>query len=159
MKNIVFVLALIGASYYVYTNHSPFQTEATDPHFIEVRYRIDNTNIKLVGYGKMLSKGDCLTRSALFWHDVFKHAGKVDIADAETECNRSMPKRYRKLFEDKPITASYLVMNKGSNRERDARFIFYGVPSSLVIKECDKIIQTVKKNYRGKVRCVKGTIG
>jgi len=159
MKNLVFVLALISASYYVYTNHSPFQTEETDPHFIEVRYSIENTNVKLVGFGKMLSKGDCLARSAIFWRNVFKHAGKVDIADTETECTKSMPKRYRKLFKNKPVTACYLVLNKGSNRERDARFIFFGVPSSVVIKECDKIIQIVRKNYRGEVYCVKGTIG
>jgi len=159
MKNLVFILALIGSAYYVYTNHSPFQTEETDPHFIEVRYRIGNTNIKLVGFGKMLSKGDCLGRSALFWRNVFKHSGEVEIADAKANCNRNMPKRYRKLFKNKPVTASYLVMDKGNNKERDGRFIFYGVPSSIVMKECDKIIQAVKKNYRGKMYCVKGTIG
>ncbi|WP_126455722.1 hypothetical protein [Sulfuriflexus mobilis] len=157
MKSLLLVIALIGGGYYIYNNHSPFQTEVTDPHFIEIRVAVDNTNIKLVGFGKMFSQEDCLARSAKIWVNVFKEAGKLNLVD--TNCSKTLPGRYEKLFDNKPIAASYLVFEKGNNRERDGRFIFYGIPSSYVAKECDKLIARAKKNYRGKVYCVQGTIG
>lgn len=157
MKNLLLAIALIGGAYYTYTHHSPFQTEVTDPHFIEIRVAVNNTNIQLLGFGKMFSQEDCLARSARVWVDVFKEAGEINLVN--TKCSKTLPARYAKLFDNKPITASYLVFEKGNNSERDGRFIFYGIPSSHVVKECNKIIAQAKKNYRGNVYCVQGTIG
>jgi len=157
MKNVIFIIVLIAASYYVYTNHSPFQTQETDPYFIEVRVDVKNSNVKLVGFGKMLSHEDCLARSAIIWGHVFKRMGKLKLVD--THCSKTLSNKHKKLFRNKPITASYLAFDRGAGGERDGRFIFYGVPSSLVVKECNKIISQAKKRYQGKVFCVKGSIG
>ncbi len=157
MKNLIFLLALIGVSYYIYTHHSPFQTEETDPHFIEIRVSINDTNVKLVGFGKMHSYEDCLARSAIVWGNVFKQTGNLNLIN--TQCSKTISKKYQKLFNNQPITATYIAMDKGRGSERDGRFVFYGVPSSYVAKECNKIIADVKKRYRGKIFCIKGTIG
>ena len=157
MKRLLVITTFIVTLYYVYTNHSPFQTEITDPYFVEIRISVDNTNIELVGYGKMFSREDCLARSAKVWANVFKHTGKLNLVN--TECIKTLPTRRQKLFDNKSIPASYLAFDKGNNRERDGRFIFYGIPSSYVIKECNKIIASAKKRYKGNIYCIKGTIG
>ncbi len=157
MKNLLFMISLIGASYYVYTHHSPFQTEATDPYFVEIRVSVDNTNVTLVGFGKMLSYEDCLARSAIVWRNVFKRTGKLNLIN--TQCSKTLSKKYQKLFDNKPITASYIAFDKDNGRERDGRFVFYGIPSSYIIKECNKIIAQARNNYHGKIFCVKGSIG
>jgi len=157
MKNLVFILALISISYYVYNNHSPFQTQESDPYFIEIRVNMNDSNVKLVGFGKMLSHEDCLARSAIVWGNVFKQTGKLNLVD--TQCSKTLSNKYKKLFNNKPITASYLAFDRGNGGERDGRFVFYGIPSSYVAKECNNIIAQARKNYRGKIFCVKGSIG
>ena len=37
MKVLIVVLALFALGYYIITHHSPFQTEVTDPYYVEVR--------------------------------------------------------------------------------------------------------------------------
>jgi len=157
MKKLLIAALSIYAIYYIYTNHSPFQTKITDPYFVEIRISVNNTNVELVGFGKMFSHADCLARSAKVWSNAFKHTGKLNITNLE--CSKTIPSRREKLFDNKAISASYLALDRGNNRERDGRFIFYGVPSSHVIKECNKIIASAKRNYKGNVYCVKGKIG
>lgn len=159
MKNLIIMTTVVVSIYYIFTSYSPFQTEVTDPHFVEIRVSLKGTNIKMVGFGKMFSHGDCIGRSAIFWREVFKDSGEINISETEVSCKKRISARYKKLFDDKTTTASYVALNRGNRFERDARFVMYGIPSSVVMKECEKIISEVKKNYQGKIFCVKGTIG
>ena len=157
MKIIILIIALSAGAYYVLANHSPFQLTETDPYFGEVRVNVPDTSVQLVGFGKMFSREDCLARSAIVWADVFKETGKLDLV--KSECSKSLSPRYNKLFENKPFHATYIVFEKGNRSERDGRFVIFGVPSSVVAKECGKIIASAKQRYTGKVYCVKGTVG
>ncbi|NJD07480.1 MAG: hypothetical protein FIA97_13420 [Methylococcaceae bacterium] len=155
MKHLI-LLTLIAGAYFLYTRHSPFQTEVTDPYFAEVRITLGDTGVSLVGYGKMNSLEDCQARAALVWVETFKEIGETQ---AETDCSRELPERYRRVFDNQSISATYLSFDKGSDRERDGRFVIYGIPSSIVAGECSKLIERARRTYTGKIYCVQGTVG
>ena len=156
MKILIVIALIAGGLYFVITKHSPFQTELTEPYFVEIRVKDKTTGVELVGFGKMLSYEDCMGRAAIFWANAFKEIGK---AEASASCNKELPKRYEPLFNNQQFRASYLVFEKGTESERDGRFVIYGVPSSIVSKECSKIINKIKQTYQGKVFCVQGSVG
>lgn len=154
-KFLLYVL-VIGAGYYIYTNHSPFQTEVTDPYYLELRIKDPDTSVKLVGFGKMNSLADCEARGLLFWKETFRTTGQIKKT---SECKKEIAKKFMKLFHNKQMNATYLVFDKGNKRERDGRFLLYGVPSSHVKKWCDKFIKTIKTDYTGTISCIQGKVG
>ncbi|MCU7806253.1 MAG: hypothetical protein KZQ73_00040 [Candidatus Thiodiazotropha sp. (ex Semelilucina semeliformis)] len=156
MKIVVYLLVVSGLIYYVMTHHSPFQTEATDPYFVEIRLDIKESDVQLVGVGKMFSLEDCQARAALVWMDTLKHLGQVRVS---SNCKKDLPKKYLKLFDNKKSSASYVAFDRGEGGERDARFLFYGIPSSYVYKECETLTKKAKESYSGDIYCVQGTVG
>lgn len=156
MKNVVILILLFGAGYYFYTNHSPFQTDVTDPYFVEIRINDLQSDLQIVGFGKMNSYADCQGRAAIIWAKAFEKVGKVSI---DTACNKQISKKYQRLFENQPIQATYIVFDKGTDRERDGRFVIYGVASSHVAQQCSIITRKVRQSYNGKIYCVQGTVG
>ncbi|WP_260292807.1 hypothetical protein [Sedimenticola hydrogenitrophicus] len=155
MKGIIIALALIAVGYYIYHNHSPFQTTVTDPYYAEIRINIRASNVQLVGFGKMNSLADCTARAALVWANTLKTLGEVEV---KSDCKKEISARYRKLFVNEKIPASYIALDRGTDGERDARFIFYGIPSSYVSRECQTITQRIRQGYKGKVFCVQGSV-
>ncbi len=156
MKIILFLILLFAAGSYVYSNHSPFQTEVTDPYFVKITVKDVNTGLKMVGFGKMNSYEDCQARSALVWAKTFANIGTLTT---DTTCSKELPARYQPIFENKTFHATYIAFDKGSNRERDARMVIYGVGSSKVAEHCSTITQKVRQSYKGKIYCIQGTIG
>lgn len=156
MKGILTVLALTALGYYLYHNHSPFQTTVTDPYYAEIRINIRASNVQLVGFGKMNSLADCTARAALVWANSLQSLGEVEV---KSDCKKEIGARYRRLFENEKVAASYIALDRGNDHERDGRFIFYGIPSSVVSRECDAITRQIGKGYQGKVFCVQGSVG
>ena len=132
MKILIFLLALTGFSYYVLTHHSPFQTEVTDPYYVEIRIDVPlkSTTLQMVGVGKMYSLQDCQARSLVVWANMLKHLGEVSV---DTQCKKTLAKRYLKLFENQQVSATYIVYDKGRDEERDGRFLIYGAPSTMAL--------------------------
>jgi hypothetical protein len=160
VKVLILVLALLGLGYYVITNHSPFQTEVTDPYYVEIRIDVplERTNLQVVGIGKMYSLQDCQARSIIFWADMLEHLGKVSVA---AECKKAVAKKFLKLFDNKQATATYIAYDKGQDGERDARFLIYGASSSMAYDACKSIVEKAKNEtpYSGEIYCVKGSVG
>lgn len=157
MKAALFVIiAIIGIAYYVVNYHSPFQTQVTDPYYVEIRIDITQSDVQLVGFGKMNSYEDCQGRAFLVWMKSLEHLGKVNVSSS---CNKTLSKRYQKLFENQPSAATYVAFDKGMDGERDGRFLFYGIPSSHVYQACEKVIEQMRQTYTGKIFCVQGTVG
>ncbi len=156
MKAVLIIAALIGLGYYILNYHSPFQTEVTDPYYSEIRVKLREHDVELVGIGKMNSFEDCQARSLLVWVHSLKHIGEVKL---DSECKQTVSGKYMKLFDNKQATASYIAFDKGQPGERDARFLIYGVPSSHVYKACDEITKKAKERYSGAVYCVQGSVG
>lgn len=160
MKTFILLLILSGASYYVITHHSPFQTEVTDPYYVEIRIDVplQTTSLQMVGVGKMYSLQDCQARSLVVWANMLKHLGEVSV---DTQCKKTLAKRYLKLFDNKQVSATYIVYDKGRDEERDGRFLIYGAPSSMAYDACKKVADKTKKKgvYTGEIYCIKGSVG
>ena len=150
------VLALFGMALYVINNHSPFQTKVTDPYYVEIRIDFNHSDVQLVGVSKMNSFEDCQARALIVWVKNLDELGRVKVA---SKCSKELPHKYMKLFENKASTATYVAFDKGGDGERDGRFLIYGIPSSHVYRECEKITAKAKQNFSGKVYCVQGTVG
>lgn len=157
MRGFFVLMAILGGTYYFLTSQNFFLSGEGTPHYAEFRIRLHANNIELVGFGKMTSLQDCLAHNAGVWSSAFSNSAEVKAVN--TDCNKSLPKRYEKLFRNEPIQATYLVFERGSEEERDGRFIIYGIPSSLVMQECGRIISGIKRRYHGKVYCVEGKVG
>lgn len=156
MKKIILLVLLIAAGKYIYTNHSPFQTEVTDPYFVKMVITDSRSSLKMVGFGKMNSYEDCQARAAIVWANTFKNVGDIKTI---TSCDKELPSGYKPLFENKTFNATYIVFDKGSSKERDGRFVIYGFGSTEVAEQCSVITQEVRKTYTGKIYCIQGTIG
>lgn len=156
MKQLIYIILFAGLAYYIYQNHLPFQTKVTDPYYLEIRIHFPNTDVKIVGFGKTNSLADCEARGLLIWKKTFEGMGEVS---KKSSCKKEISKKYMKLFQNKQISATYIVFEKGNDRERDGRFVIYGVPSSQVQKECSKIISNAKKSYKGNIKCIQGKVG
>lgn len=132
----------------------------TDPYYVEIRVDVplDSTSLQVVGIGKMYSLQDCQVRSLVFWADMLEHLGKVKI---DTECKKEIAEKYKKLFDNKQSTATYIAYDKGQEGERDARFLIYGAPSSMAYDACKMIVEKAKNEtpYSGEIFCVKGSVG
>ncbi len=158
MKGFFIFILIAATAYYAYENHSPFQTKITDPYYLEIRVKVIDTSFQIVGYGEMNSLTDCEVRGLLMWKEKFKNIGTVKITK---NCTKEIPKKYKLLFENKPFRASYIAFDKGTISERNGRFVFYGIPSSLIKEECSKIINKISndRKYEGKIYCIKGNVG
>ncbi|MEJ2692679.1 MAG: hypothetical protein P8166_06350 [Candidatus Thiodiazotropha sp.] len=106
--------------------------------------------------GKMNSYEDCKVRSLLVWKNSLEQIGEVSL---KSECKKELAKKYLKLFDNMQTTATYVVFDKGNDEERDGRFLFYGLPSSLVYEHCETIAKKITGSYTGKVYCIKGSVG
>ncbi len=161
MKVTFAILALAGLlAYYVIAYHSPFQTEVTDPYFVEIRIDVPirSEQLNLVGIGRMNSFEDCQIRSMLYWADMLQNIGKVKVS---AECKKEVPEKFLKLFENQQATATYIAFDKGNGGERDARFLIYGAASGMAFEACEKFVEKTANNseYQGRIYCVKGSIG
>ncbi len=156
MKVLLVVLALIGLGYYIYNNHSPFQTEVTDPYFIEIRIKHHGYDVELVGVGRMNSHEDCQARALMVWANTLEQIGEVSL---KSKCQKELSKKYLKLFDNQQAPATYVVFEKGNDEERDGRFLFYGLPSSLVYEHCETVAKKISGKFTGKVYCIKGSVG
>ncbi len=156
MKAVLIIAALIGLGYYILNYHSPFQTEVTDPYYSEIRVKLREHDVELVGIGKMNSFEDCQARSLIVWANTLEHLGEVSF---NSQCTKTLPKRFLKLFENEQTSASYIAFDKGRGEERDGRFLFYGIPASHVYQACEKIIKEITQSYSGAVYCVQGHVG
>jgi hypothetical protein len=160
MKVLLVVLVMIGLGYYVITYHSPFQTEESEPYFVEIRFEapVRSNKLQMVGVGKMYSLEDCQVRSALTWNNLLDQIGRVSV---DTECKKEVSKKYLRLFDNRQTTATYIAFDKGEEGERDARFLIYGAPSSMAYEACKLFVEKAKNemSYAGEIYCIKGSVG
>ena len=149
-------LAVVALLFYLYTSYGPLQDAVTDPYFCELRVKDPDSGVSLVGFGEMNSLADCETRSARFWAETLKFVGETEVS---TTCKKDIPAKYQRVFANERISATYMALEKGQRGERNARLVFYGVPSSVVAQECPKLIERIRRSYKGKIYCVQGSVG
>jgi hypothetical protein len=127
-----------------------------NPVYAEFRVKYPD-DIELVGLGRMDSLEDCETRADMFWRGVLASGAQAEMSSVK--CVTQLPTRFQALFENKTAYATYIAMDRGNSGERDGRFLFYGVPSSEVMKHCPALIDSIKKRFSGEVKCIQGSVG
>ncbi|RCU50462.1 hypothetical protein DU002_08545 [Corallincola holothuriorum] len=157
MKQLLILIALIGAGFFGYQKLEVQQNQVSDPYYVELRISFPFESTNLVGFGLMHSLQECQERSGGIWRDILSgEAGSVEVA---MKCKKQIPEKYNKLFNNEQFSATYLSMEPGNEHERSARFVIYGVSSSVMKEACIELINHYKKQYQGKVQCITGTVG
>ena len=158
MKNFLSLIIFVAIGYYIYEYHTPYGNQVIDPYYLEIRIKIPNSSIEMVGFGEMNSLTDCETRGQKNWEQKFKGIGKVS---AKKQCKKDVPRKYLRMFENKVMNATYIAFDKGNKYERNGRFLFYGLPSSQVQEACSMLIGKIRtdKQYKGKIFCIQGNVG
>lgn len=156
MKKLI-LLGLIAAAVYYYHDKN-LVDDYSDPVYAEFRVKHLDSSLLMVGLSLMPSMEECKLRTVLFWSHVFDSNRQFKV-DAEANCIKTLPDRFQRLFDNVQTTATYLSFERSGGTERSARLIIYGVPSSEAYKVCPQIIDKIRKNYKGDIRCTRGTVG
>lgn len=127
------------------------------PVYGEFRLSEKSTGVDLVGFAVLNSRAECRSEKRDFMKRFF--GGCENCTEASFECISEVPGRYKPLFENKPIHATYLVLETDDADERDGRMVIFGVPSSVAKRACPQLKQMLKRTYKGSVSCVEGTVG
>lgn len=159
MKKLI-ILLILGFAVYSgwkhFSNTGASNSAVTNPVYVEFRVKYPD-DLELVGFGRMDSLEDCETRADLFWRGVLASGAQTQMSTVK--CGAQLPARYLALFENKTANATYIAIDRGNEDERDGRFIIYGAPSSEVMKVCPTLIDAIKKNFSGEVKCIQGSVG
>lgn len=130
-----------------------------EPVYAEFRIRDMRSDVELLGFARMESMDDCQERRQRVLDNMTRNCPECRVS-YQDKCLATMPDRYAKLFDNQRIQATYLVLERGKDKdERDARLVIFGVPSSAAIKVCPAIQQSFKRSYSGAISCVQGTVG
>jgi hypothetical protein len=156
MKTVIFfAIIIIGAGYYFYQKDSSGIPEAiTDPYFGEltVKQKVQNRDLTVVVYGRMVDNGDCEKRGQIALKDVFE--GCTDCNVVDYHCQTELPRRAQALFDNQSTHLAYIALDRGNRGERDARMIVWGLTKAESAFFCTSMIPMIKKKYSGTVSCI-----
>ena len=155
MKKLVIVLLIIGVGYYFYTyNTNP--SEITEPYFAEarVKLKVEGRDLTMVLMGEMVNSTDCEKRGQRFWRKVLADCDTCVFVDYQ--CKTELSQRYQVLFDKRPTYTTYIVAERGSRFERNARMIVWGLSKAESSEFCGYITKAMQKKYSGQVSCIEG---
>ena len=105
-KVIVALVVVVIAGYFGWTRYDNFATSA--PVYAELRLKLGDTGVELVGIGKMNSDDDCHHRAERMWEEVLASNTQAQITSIR--CTPEIAARYQGLFEDRVISATYIAL-------------------------------------------------
>ncbi|MGD8926479.1 MAG: hypothetical protein PVG20_06500 [Thioalkalispiraceae bacterium] len=160
MKNFLLLLGLIVATFIfirvVNDQPIPFIKDVNldNPVYAEMRINasISGRNFKMVLYGKMASREECLELGRQTMMEMFKGCPFCEFQG--TKCLKTATARIENLFNNVPTHLSYASMTRNKVNERDGRAIVWGASVQESKYICKSMIEEVKKNYSGKAVCI-----
>ena len=155
MKKLIILLVVIGAGYYFYI-YSADPSEITNPYYAEarVKLKVHSRELTMVLMGEMSDIADCEKRGQRFWSKTLEACETCVFVDYQ--CKTELSKRYQILFENRPTYTTYVVAERGTRFERDARMIVWGLSKAESTEFCNYLVKTMKKKYKGQVSCIEG---
>ena len=113
--------------------------------------------IQLVGFVKMHSFSDC-NGSDVVWKKIYEGMGDISVSP---DCKKTLPEKFKKLFNNEQATATYMAFDYDKSKGRDSRFLIYGAPSNMAYDICNKLIAGAKNEAQSpqEFYCVKGSVG
>lgn len=157
MKTILILAALIAGAWFGFQRWQTDETvveEITDPVFAEIRVvkQIQGREIEMAMFGKMADAVDCRERAQRVWETVL--AACEGCSMTVNDCRTELPQRYSRLFDNIPISSTYVAFTRGERSERDGRMVIWGVTADEGQVICESARTEFKKRYAGQVECV-----
>lgn len=155
MKAITAIVAVGVAAYYGY-DHFRKPVQITNPSFAEIRLQVDTSGrkIDMVLFGKMANETECKEQTEATWKRLLDTCKECTFN--LVSCKDKLISRYEMLFEDAPISVTYLSLARGSNLERDGRLVFWSVTAAESDQLCEIVKPYFQKRRKGAVTCVRG---
>ena len=150
MKKLIFLIAVgLGIYYTSHSKHNP--VEIKQPSYAEMRVQLEvpGRQIDIVLFGKMADEEDCRQRTESVWKKLID--GCQTCTFTVVDCKPELASRYARLFDDTPISVTYLNLTHGSRLERDGRIVFWGVTAAESDRMCELASAAFQKRYEGKI--------
>lgn len=156
MKGLLVLVILGVLGWYAYQKYSAGGPPRTfdNPVYGEIRVNanIANREIEMAAFLRAADDEDCRTRGERSWAKVLKACPTCVFQPVK--CQKQLPPRYARLFDDVPIPSTYLSATAGARDERDGRVVFYGVTDAEGTQICEAMRTQVATEYKGTMRCV-----
>ncbi len=165
MKNlIIFLIALIvlGVAAKQFQQKKSASAGAADteiivkPVYAETRIDmpIAGTSMKGVMLQKTVDDTDCQKQIKAIEHSLTTNSGACPVCKIESStCKEELEPRYAAVFDNKPVSVTYLSLARGDAAEREVRMIYWGVTVAQSDALC-KAVPMYQKFRKGDVTCV-----
>lgn len=162
MKEFLVLAAVVIALYSGYDRFvKPAETknesyaEIANPTYAEMRMQVDTSGrkIDMVLFAKMENESECRERADDMWKKTFESCTGCTFQLAA--CKEALASRYERLFDNTPISVTYLSLARGAQTERDGRLIFWGVTVAESDQLCNILQPLYQERHKGAVTCVR----
>jgi hypothetical protein len=161
MKSLLILIVLGAVGWYVYQNRLADGPPAAidNPVWGEMRVtsNVQSREIEMALFIRSASDDDCRTRAQVSWSSVLKSC--PTCAFQPVKCQKQLPPRYARLFDDVPIPSTYLSATAGSRGERDGRLVIYGLTDAEGVVICEQMRGFMANQYKGTTRCIPASGG
>lgn len=129
----------------------------TDPVFAEIRMTLlEQPDVKLVVFVKTASDEKCKDAIAEWEEEV---GSDEEWETSEQKCTKNIREKYLGTFDNNPIHATYIRVDRSGGWSHDARTIIFGVPSSDAAAACEEMATYFGRQLGADVGCVTGSVG
>ena len=129
----------------------------TDPVYAEIRMTLkEQPDIKLLVFVKTRSDAKCEEAIDEWLEEV---GGDDEWDSTNNKCKDEINEKYLGTFENNPIHATYIRIDRRGGWSHDARAIIFGVASSDAAAACEEMALYFQRQLGAKVGCVKGSVG
>lgn len=161
MKFLVGLLLAVGVAVYFW-QHRGQQSKALDsilnPVYAETRvqWNIPGRSTEGVMLAKTTDQADCQQYARRLETLLQQNAASIcpSCKVQPSVCSTELSSRYTQLFDNKPLSVTYLTMDRGDASERETRLIYWGVSVAESDRLCG-VVNEFQKGRKGKVNCVR----
>ncbi len=161
MKGLLVVIVLGVIGWFAYQKYAGGGGSPVieDPVFGEIRVtqQIQSREIEMALFVRASSDNDCHTRAQESWKGALSACPTCVFQPVK--CQKELPARYARLFDDVPIPSTYLSATAAKKTERDGRLVIYGLTDAEGVQLCELVRSQIGERYAGTTHCVKASGG
>ncbi len=161
MKGLLVIIILGAIGWFAYQKYvgAAGGPVIEDPVYGEIRVtqQIQSREIEMALFIRAASDNDCRTRAQESWRGALQSCPGCVLQPVK--CQKELPARYARLFEDVPIPSTYLSATAGTRGERDGRLVIYGLTDAEGVQLCEVARTQIATRYQGTMHCVKASGG
>lgn len=160
MKSLLVLIVLGVIGWFAYQKFSGGGAPVIDnPVYGEIRVtqQIQSREIEMALFIRATSDADCRTRAQESWKEAL--ASCPGCVLQPIKCQKDLPARYARLFDDVAIPSTYLSATASKRGERDGRLVIYGLTDAEGVQLCELARTQIATRYEGTTHCVKASGG